>query len=130
MSNNSSRETSIYKALKSAPDYILEILSVLEENFREFKITVKYQGNSTTITIQDKKTKVYGEPLRIVTLDIFSNPKSYEMNLYRQTNNKKNREHVYKIKVKGNYELIPLKNNLEKLIQGKNLTHYPNFYPF
>ena len=130
MSNNSPKEIGIYKAIESAPDYVLEILSVLEEILREFNVTVKYQDNSTTITIQDKKSKVHGESLRIVSLDIFTKPKSYVMNLYHQINNNKKREFVYEIKVKGNYELKVLKTNLEKLIRGKNLTHRPNFYPF
>jgi len=130
LSNNSHKEIGIYEAIESAPDYILKILSVLEENTREFNVTVKYQGNSTTITIQDKKTRDHGEPLRIISLDIFSKPKSYVMNLYHQTNDNKKRELVYVIKVKGDYELKTLKTNLEKLIRGKNLTHYPNFYPF
>ena len=130
MSNNSPKEIGIYKAIESAPDYLLEILSVLEEILREFNVTVKYQNNSTTITIQDKKSKVHGESLRIVSLDIFTKPKSYVMNLYHQINNNKKREFVYEIKVKGNYELKTLKTNLEKLIRGKDLTHYPNFYPF
>ena len=130
LSNNSPKEIGIYEAIESAPDYILEVFSVLEENLREFNVTVKYQGNSTTITIQDKKTRLDGEPLRIVSLDIFTKPNSYVMTLYHQTNDNKIREHVYEIKVKGNYELKSLKTNLEKLIRGKNLTHYPNFYPF
>jgi len=130
LSNNSPKEIGIYKAIESAPDYVLEILSVLEEILREFNVTVKYQDNSTTITIQDKKSKVHGESLRIVSLDIFTKPKSYVMNLYHQINNNKKREFVYEIKVKGNYELKVLKTNLEKLIRGKNLTHRPNFYPF
>ena len=130
LSNNSHKEIGIYEAIESAPDYILNILSALEEILREFNVTVKYQGNSTTITIKDKKTRAHGEPLRIISLDIFSKPNSYVMNLYHQTNDNQDTEHIYEIKVKGNYELKTLKNNLEKLIRGKNLTHRPNFYPY
>ncbi|MFX0048261.1 MAG: hypothetical protein ACFE8G_08825 [Candidatus Hermodarchaeota archaeon] len=130
MSNNSHNEISIYEAIKSAPDYILEILSVLEEILREFNVTVNYKGNSTTITIQDKKTIAQQDALRTISLKIFTKPKSYEMNLYHNSSNNKKATHVYKIKVKGNYELEVMKDNLEKLIQGKDLSHQPNYYPF
>jgi len=130
LSNNSHNEIGINEAIESAPDSFLEILSVLEEKLREYNVIVKYQGNLTTITIQDKKTRVHKKPLRIISLDIFSKPNSYVMNLYHQTNDNKKRILVYEIKVKGNYELKSLKTNLKKLIRGKNLTHYPNFYPF
>ena len=130
MSNNSPEEIGIFEARKNAPDHIVKILSVLEEIVREFNVTVKFQRNSTAIMIQDKKTKVQGEPLRVIALDVFTKPKSYSMNLYHQTNGSKNSAHVYEIKVKGDYELKTLKNNLEKLIRGKNFTHRPRFYPF
>ena len=130
LSNNSSKEISIYKARENAPDHIAKILSVLEEIIREFKVTVRFQRKSTLITIKDKKSITQGEPLRVIFIDIFTKPKSYFMSLYHQTNDNKKSEPVYKIKVKGDYELKMLKNNLEKLIRGKNLTHHPRFYPF
>ncbi|NVM43659.1 MAG: hypothetical protein HWN79_01990 [Candidatus Lokiarchaeota archaeon] len=130
MSNNSPKEFGIYEAIESAPAYILEILSVIEETLREFNVTVKYQCNSTTITIQDKKNRVHGETFRIISLDIFTKPNSYAMNLYQQTNLEKDAKLIYEIKVKGNYELKTLKTNLEKLIKSENLTHRSRFYPF
>ena len=130
LSNNSPKEIGIFEARKNAPDHIVKILSVLEEIVREFNVTVNFQRNSTAIMIQDKKTKVQGKPLRVIALNIFTKPKSYSMNLYHQTNGSKNQKHVYEIKVKGDYELKTLKENLEKLIRGKNLTHRPRFYPF
>lgn len=57
MSNDLSKEIGIYKAIKRAPDYILEILNILKENFREFNFTVWYQGNSPTMPIQEKKLR-------------------------------------------------------------------------
>ena len=130
LSNNSPKEIGIFEARKNAPDHIVKILSVLEEIVREFNVTVNFQRNSTAIMIQDKKTKVQGKLLRVIALNIFTKPKSYSMNLYHQTNGSKNQKHVYEIKVKGDYELKTLKENLEKLIRGKNLTHRPRFYPF
>jgi len=130
LSNNAPKEIGFYEAIENAPDYVVKILSVLEEVVKEFYITVKTRRNSTTITIQDKKTTVQKEPMRVISLDIFTKPKSYLMNLYHQTNGSKISKHVYEIKVKGDYELKTLKNNLEKLIRGKNLTHRPRFYPF
>jgi len=130
LSNNSPKEIDIYEARKNAPDHVVKVLSVLEELVKEFYVTVKTRRNSTTITIQDKKTTVQKEPLRVISLDIFTKPKSYLMNLYHQTIGSKNQKHVYEIKVKGDYELKTLKINLEKLIRVKNLTHRPRFYPF
>ena len=130
LSNNSHKEIGIYEAIENAPDHVVKILSILEEIIKEFYVTVKIQIDSSTITIQDRKTTVQKEPMRVISLDIITNPKSYLMNLYHQTTSSKNLKHVYEIKVKGNYELKTLKNNLEKLIRGKNLTHRPRFYPF
>ena len=130
LSNNSPKEIGIFEARKNAPDHIVKIISVLEENFREFNVTVKNRKNSTTFTIQDKKHTVKKEPLRIISLDIITKPKSYLMNLYHQTTGSNNQKHVYEIKVKGDYPLKELKKNFEKLIRGKNLTHRPRFYPF
>ena len=130
MSNNSPKEISIYEAIENAPDHVVKILSILEEIIEDFYVTVKTRRNSTTITIQDKKTTVQKEPLRKISLDIFTKPKSYLMNLYHQTNGAQNPELVYEIKVKGNYELKTLKINLEKLLRGKNLSNRPRFYPF
>jgi len=130
LSNNSPKEIGFYEAKEYAPDHVVKILNVLEEIVKEFYVTVKTRRNSTTITIQDKKTIVQKEPLRVISLDIFTRPKSYLMNLYHQTTDSKNQKHVYEIKVKGDYELKTLKTNLEKLIRGKNLTHRPRFYPF
>ena len=130
MSNNSPKEISIYEAIENAPDHVVKILSILEEIIEDFYVTVKTRRNSTTITIQDKKTTVQKEPLQKISLDIFTKPKSYLMNLYHQTNGAQNPELVYEIKVKGNYELKTLKINLEKLLRGKNLSNRPRFYPF
>ena len=129
LSNNSPKGFGFYEAKESVPDHVIKILSALEDIIRPFYVTVKFQGNSTTITFQDKKTTVQGETLRVITLDIFTKPKSYTLNLYRQTEGSKNQKSVYEIKVKGDYEFKKLKNNLEKLIRGKNLTHRPRFYP-
>ena len=130
LSNNSPKEIGIYEALENAPDYVVKVISILEEQVKDFYVTVKIRRNSTTITIQEKKTTIQNEPLRTISLDIITKPKSYLMNLYHQTNDNKNPELVYEIKVKGDYELKTLKTNLEKLIRGKNLTHRPSFYPF
>jgi hypothetical protein len=130
LSNNSPNEIGVFNTKENAPDYILKILSVLEEIIRDFNVTVENQTYSSTITIQDKKTRIQGELLRIISLDIFTKPKSYIMTLYHQTSGDKNAKHIYEIKVIGNYGLNTLKNNLEKLIQGKNLTHRPKLYPF
>ncbi len=130
LSNNSPKEIGIFEARENAPDHVVKILSILEEIVKDFSVTVKTRRNSTTITIQDKKTAVQKEPLRKISLDIITKPKSYLMNLYHQTTNNKNQKHVYEIKVKGDYELKTLKTNLEKLIRGKSLTHRPRFYPF
>ncbi len=130
LSNNSPKEFGIYEARENVSEHIVKILDVLEDIVRSFNVSVKNQGNSTTITIQDKKTTIQKEPLRVISLDIFTKPKSYLMNLYHQTTGSKDHKHVYEIKVKGDYELKTLKTNLEKLIRGKNLTHRPRFYPF
>ncbi|MBY9020176.1 MAG: hypothetical protein KGD67_03890 [Candidatus Lokiarchaeota archaeon] len=130
MSNNSHKKFGIYKAGEIAPDYILKILSVLEDTIRDFKVIVEKQEDSTTIKIQDNKKNVQKEAMRIIYLDVYTKPKSYEMNLYHQTNGVRNKKPIYGIKVKGDYELKTLKNNLEKLIRGKNLTHHPKSYPF
>ena len=130
LSNNSPKEIDIYEALENASDHVVKVLNILEELVKEFYVTVKTQRNSTTITIQDKKTTHQKELLRIISLDIITKPKAYLMNLYHQTNGNKNLELVYEIKVKGDYELKTLKTNLQKLIRGKNLTHRPRFYPF
>jgi hypothetical protein len=127
--NNSPKEFGFYEAKENIPDRVIKILRVLEDLITPFYVAVELQGNSTTITIQDKKTTVQGEPLRFISLDIFRKPKSYSLNLYHQTEGSKNQKHVYKIKVKGDYELKTLKTNLEKLIRGKNLIHCPRFYP-
>lgn len=130
LSNNSPKEIGIYETKENIPDHIVKILSFIEETIKEFYVTVKSRRNSTTITIQDKKTSVQKEPLRKISLDIITKPKSYLMNLYHQTIDNKNQKHIYEIKVKGDYELKTLKANLEKLIRGKNLRHRPSFYPF
>ena len=131
LSNNPPKEIGIYEATESVPDYILKILSVLEKELREFNVTVKNRNISTRITIQDKKSTSQGESMRIILLDVFNKPKSYLMNLYHQTSNgSKNQKKIYEIKVNGNYELKTLKNNLIKLIEGKNLLNRPRFYPF
>ena len=131
MSNNSPKEIGIYEAIEYASDHMIKIFTVIEEIVRAFNVTVKFQGNLTTITIQDKKSSIQrGDKLRIIALDIFTNPKSYTMNLYHQKNGIKNPDLVYEIKVKGGYELKTLKTNLQKLIRGTNLTHRPRFYPF
>ena len=130
LSNNSPKEFGIYEARENVSEHIVKILDVLEDIVRSFNVSVKNQGNSTTITIQDKKTTIQKEPLRVISLDIFTKPKSYLMNLYHQPNDSKKQKHLYEIKVKGEYELKTLKNNLERLIRGKNLTHRPRFYPF
>jgi hypothetical protein len=129
LSNNSPKEFGFYEAKENIPDHEKRILSVLEDVLRPFYVTVKFQGNSTTLTIQDKKITVQGEPLRVISLDIFKKPKSYSLNLYHQTEGSKNQKHVYEIKVKGDYEFKTLKTNLEKLIRGENLIHRPRFYP-
>ena len=129
LSNNSPKGFGFYEAKESVPDHVIKILRVLEDIIRPFYVTVKLQGNLTTITIKDKKTTVQGEPLRVISLDIFKKPKSYSLNLYHRSEGSKNQKHVYEIKVKGDYEIKTLKNNLEKLIRGKNLTHRPRFYP-
>ena len=130
LSNNAHKEIGIYEAIENAPDHVVKILSILEEILKEFYVTVKIRRNSTTIMIQDKKTTVQKELLRVISLDIFTKPKSYLMNLYHQPNDSKKQKHLYEIKVKCEYELKTLKNNLERLIRGKNLTHRPRFYPF
>lgn len=130
MSNNSPRELDIYKTTEIASDHLTEILSFLEENFKEFNFVVKKQGKSAHILIQEKNISNRGEFLRIITLEVFSKPKSYSLNLHHQIKGSENQEHIYEIKVKGNYELKTLKKNLEKLITGKNLIHRPKFYPF
>jgi hypothetical protein len=129
LSNNSPKEFGFYEAKENVSEHILRILSVLEDVIRPFYITVKFQGNSTAISIKDKKTTVQGEPLRVISLEIFKKPKSYSLNLYHQTEGSKNQKHIYEIKVKGDYEIKTLKTNLEKLIRGKNLIHRPRFYP-
>ena len=129
LSNNTPKEFGFYEVKESVPDHVIKILRVLEDVIKPFYVAVKLQGNSTTITIQDKKATVQGEPLRVISLDIFTIPKSYSMNLYHQTEGSKNQKHVYEIKVIGDYELKSLKTNLEKLIRGKNLIHHPRFYP-
>jgi len=129
LSNNSPKEFGFYEAKENVSEHILRILSVLEDVIRPFYITVKLQGNSTAISIKDKKTTVQGEPLRVISLEIFKKPKSYSLNLYHQTEGSKNQKHIYEIKVKGDYEIKTLKTNLEKLIRGKNLIHRPRFYP-
>jgi hypothetical protein len=129
LSNNSPKEFGFYEAKENVPEHIIKILSVLEDVIRPFYVMVKFQGNSTTITIQDKKNTVQGELLRVISLDIFKKPKSYSLNLYHQIKGSKNQNRVYEIKVKGDYELKTLKTNLEKLIRGKNLIHRPRFYP-
>ncbi|MBY8988568.1 MAG: hypothetical protein KGD61_08940 [Candidatus Lokiarchaeota archaeon] len=130
LSNNSPKQFGFYEARENAPDHITEILRVLEDLIRPFYVTVKFQGNSTTITIQDKNVCKQEEFLRIISLDISTKPKSYSMNLYHQTEGSKNQKRVYEIKVKGDYELKTLKTNLDKLIRGQKLTHHPRFYPF
>jgi len=127
--NNSPKEFGFYEAKENVSEHILRILSVLEDVIRPFYVTVKLQGNSTTITIKDKKTTVQGEALRVIFLEIFKKPKSYSLNLYHQNEGSKNQKHIYEIKVKGDYEIKMLKTNLEKLIRGKNLIHRPRFYP-
>lgn len=127
--NNSPKEFGFYEAKENVSEHILMILSVLEDVIRPFYVTVKFQGNSTTITIKDKKTTVQGEALRVIFLEIFKKPKSYSLNLYHQNEGSKNQKHIYEIKVKGDYEIKMLKTNLEKLIRGKNLIHRPRFYP-
>ena len=130
LSNNSPKKIGIYEAIENAPDHIVNILSFLEETVKEFYVTVMIRRNSTMITIQDKKTTVQGEPLRVISLDIFTKPKSYSLNLYHQTEGSINQKRVYEIKVKGDYELKTLKINMEKLLRGKNLINRPTFYPF
>ena len=130
LSNNSYKEISICEAKENAPDHIVNALNIIEEIIEDFYVTVKIQRNSTIITIHDKKTTIQNEPLRKISLDIITKPKSYFMNLYHQINGNKNLELVYEIKVKGHYELKTLKSNLQKLIRGTNLTHRPRFYPF
>lgn len=129
LSNNSPKGFGFYKAKENVPDHVIKVLRVLEDVIRPFHVTVKLQGNSTAITIRDKKTTVQEEPLRVISLDIFTKPKSYLLNLYHQTEGSKNQKRVYEIKVIGDYDLKTLKNNLEKLIRGKNLIHRPRFYP-
>jgi hypothetical protein len=130
LSNNSPKEIGNYNTRENASDHLLRILRDLEEIIRGFSVTVENHGDSSTVTIQDKKNRVHREPLRIISLILFSKPKSYVLNLYHQFKDNKNPELIYEIKVKGNYELKTLKNNLEKLIKGRNLTHHPRFYPF
>ena len=130
LSNNSPRVFGSFKVRENAPEDLLKILSVLEEIVRNFEVKIKDQGNSTIIMVQEKRNLVQGEFLKIIILEIFSEPKSYSMELYHQEFGSINQKLVYEVKVKGNYELNSFKKNLEKLINGKNLTHRPKFYPF
>ena len=130
MSNNSPKEVGIYKAKENAPDYVIKVLNVIEEIISQFTVTVKILENSTTITLRDKKSSSQEESFRLISLNMVTKPKSYRMNLYYQTKGSKDLEHIYEIKVDGDYELNTLKSNLEKLIKGKNLSHRPRFYPY
>lgn len=130
LSNNSSKEFGIFKAREKASEDLVKIFSVIEELVRNFEVKIKDQGKSTLIIVQEKEFLIQREFLKIITVEIFSEPKSYSMHLYHQEYGSKNHQLVYKVKVKGEYDLKIFKKNLEKLIKGKNLTHRSRFYPF
>jgi hypothetical protein len=101
-----------------------------------FHIKIKSQGNTIKITIHEKERPTQKGALRLITISFFDKPKSYLINLYKIHNNAVNHankekfEHVYKIKVEGDYELKSIEKDVKKLIQGKNLTHHRKYYPF
>ena len=74
LSNNSPRVFGSFKVRENAPEDLLKILSVLEEIVRNFEVKIKDQGNSTIIMVQEKRNLVQGEFLKIIILEIFSEP--------------------------------------------------------
>jgi len=130
LSNNSPKEFGIFEAKENASDHIVEILNILEEFLREFEVKTKIQGNLTTIMFQERSSYIQYEFLRKISLEIYTEPQSYTMNLYHQRKGSRNQKQIYKLKVKGNYSIKKLRKNFEKLLKGKNLVHQPKFYPF
>jgi len=136
LSNNSRKECSIYETRNNIPDQVIELLDVLKELISPFHIKIKSKGNTIKITLQEKEHPTQKGCLRCITISLFEKPKSYLINLYKIYNdaanhaNKERFKHIYKIKVEGDYELKSIKKDVKKLIQGKNFTHSPKYYPF
>lgn len=101
-----------------------------------FHIKIKSQGNTIKINLQEKDHPTKKGSLRCITISLFEKPKSYLINLYKIYNdavnhaNKERFKHMYKIKVEGDYERKSIEKDVKKLIQGKNFTHSPKYYPF
>lgn len=136
LSNNSRKECSIYETRNNIPDHVIELLDALKEVISPFHIKIKSQGNTIKITLQEKEHPTQKGCLRCITISLFEKPKSYLINLYKIYNdavnhaNKERFKHIYKIKVEGDYELKSIEKDVKKLIQGKNFTHSPKYYPF
>jgi len=136
LSNNSRKECSIYETRNNIPDHVIELLDALEEVISPFHIKIKSQGNTIKITLQEKESSTQKGRLRLIILSFFDKPKSYLINLYKIRNdtanhaNKEKFEQIYEIKVEGDYELKSIEKDVKKLIQGKNFTHSPKYYPF
>ena len=134
--NNSRKECSIYETKNNIPDHVIELLDALEELISSFHIKIKSKGDTIKITLQEKEHPTQKGCLRCITISLFEKPKFYLINLYKADNDAENHslkegfKQIYKIKVEGDYELKSIEKDVKKLIQGKNFTHSPKYYPF
>ena len=136
MSNNSHKESIISDIKKNIPNHISELLISLEKWTRSFNIISEVQRNCIKIIFKEKKSRNHDRNLRCIQLSIFNDSKSYLIILFQIHNintnntNKEKLEELYQIKVEGDYELNSIENDMKKLIEGKNFTHYRKYYPF
>ena len=135
LSNNSHKESIISDINKNIPNHISELLNSLEKWTRSFNIISEVQRNFIKLIFKEKESRNHDRNLRCIQLSIFNDPKSYLIILFQihkenaNNTNKEKLEELYQIKVEGDYELNSIENDMKKLIEGKNLTHYRKYYP-
>jgi len=136
LSNNSHKESIISDINKNIPNHISELLNSLEKWTRSFNIISEVQRNCIKLIFKEKESRNHDRNLRCIQLSIFNDPKSYLIILFQihkenaNNTNKEKLEELYQIKVEGDYELNSIENDMRKLFEGKNLTHYRKYYPF
>ena len=136
LSNNSCKETIISEINKNIPNHIIELLNSLKKWTGSFNVISEVQGDCIKIIFKEKEFQYPNRNLRCIQLSISDDPKFYLIILFERPRgdannpNRDNLEELYSIKVEGDFELSSIKNDMKKLVEGKNLTHRRKYYPF
>lgn len=136
LSNNLHTERISSNNDKKLPNHINELLISLEKWIHPYQITTEIQEDYIKIIFHEKKSKNLERTRNCISLLISNNPKFYSINLFELYKNEitnPNREkfkELYQIKVEGDYALSSIENDMIKLVNNKNFTHYRKYYPF